>query len=255
MTKRILVTGENGFIATHLIKRLKQLGYDVNPNDFKGYDEVYHLGAKVNTSFHQNKNALMNNIGSMIALVTRFQKTQTKILFTSTNEVNYIDQLEADRYAYAFSKRAGEVLLENYIHNFVIVRLGNVYGEGMKETTVIPTILKKIKNGEKQIEIQNPDDKRSFCYVSDIVEGLIKAMEAQKTNGLTVPLGSAESISLRKLTEIIQQALGLVDVTFDYHIKRFTNEYRSVDTAMMNKLGWQSKVSLAEGLLRTYQSL
>jgi len=97
---------------------------------------------------------------------------------------------------------------------------------------------------------------RDFTYVTDTAEGFIKAAEADEINGKVINLGSANGISIGELAEKMMKMLGK-EVAIECEEKRVRPPKSELNKLICNNqkakemIGWQSKVSLDEGLEKT----
>ena len=162
------------------------------------------------------------------------------------------------RGVYDEAKRFSEAMTMSFYRHYGvntrIVRIFNTYGPRMRETDgrVIPTfILQALKNQPLTV-YGNGTQTRSFCYISDLVEGIIKLLE--KDYHLPVNLGNPEEIRVIDLAKkIVELTESKSDISFsplpqDDPRKRCPDIRRAREI-----LGWEPKVSLEEGLRITIQ--
>jgi len=255
------VTGAKGFIGSHLKEYLEGQGHCVNnPTIGDDVDQVYHLSARITSSFNTTKPdvILRDNLNSTFDLIERFQGNKNvKILFTSSNEVNYVfTKYAGNNNMYALSKKVCESeLIRNFEDRLRIVRLGNVYGPRMRSDYVVYSIMDAIAKRENPLIIKNPYDIRTFCYVSDVVECLEEIMNSERIKGGKIlNLGHPEPISILRLLKKIQAIQDCYEPTIK---KEFLNEnisVRTVDLVLNHTLGYKIPgITLEEGLVKTYK--
>lgn len=188
---KILVTGAKGFIGKNLIAELRNKGYneifeitrESDPSLLQIYtkecDFVFHL-AGVNRP--QNENEFMEgNFGFTSQLLELLKKNGNKAPVLITSSI----QAEKDN-PYGRSKKAGEDLLFNYSEEtntkIYVYRLPNVFGKWSKPNynTVIATFCHNIAR-DLDIQINNPEAELNLCYIDDVLEEFLLALEGNPT--------------------------------------------------------------------------
>lgn len=194
------------------------------------------------------------------------RRLHAKILLTSSSEV-YGDPKEFPqdesytgnvdplgiRSPYEEGKRFAESLLSMYVKKYgingKIVRVFNTYGPYMSrnDSRVIPTFLRQIKNNQPLTVFGNGLQTRTFCYVDDLVAGLMLVMEKGR-QGEVYNLGSDEEIRIIDLANLLKNRIKKnAKIQF---IKRpaHDHERRLASLQKIKKLGWQPKTSLEKGI-------
>jgi UDP-2-acetamido-2,6-beta-L-arabino-hexul-4-ose reductase len=212
---KILVTGANGFVGKNLIAELKNRGYN-NIFEFtretdrslldsytKECDFVFHL-AGVNRP-QDDIEFMKGNFGFTTELLELLKKhsNQAPILITSSIQA-------AQENPYGKSKKAGEDLVFAYSNTTgakaLVYRLPNLFGKWSKPNynTVVATYCHNIAR-DLDIQVNNPDAKLSLCYIDDVLEEFLKALEGTPTNlenYCTVPV--THTITLGELANVIK---------------------------------------------------
>lgn len=279
-----LLTGNKNNI-THLLNNpnFKFLEFDVInqlPKNLEA-DQVYHLASPASPNIHSSKSyhalpfqtMLVNTEGTW-NLAEFAAGNGAKFLFTSTSEV-YGDPLEhpqresyrgnvsttGPRSVYDEAKRFGETITTAFIRSKNldgrIVRIFNTYGPKMAlddGRVVIEFILAALQN--KPIPIFGDGRQtRSFCFVDDLVEGLVKAMDTEGTKGEIFNLGNSTEFTVLELAQKVKELtcskseIKLVEkLPQDDPLKR-----RPDITKAKEVLGWEPKVNLEEGLKKTIE--
>ncbi len=162
------------------------------------------------------------------------------------------------RSAYEEGKRFAESLVYLYVHKYHldgrIVRIFNTYGTHMQltDSRVIPRFIKQLKNNEPLSVQGDGSQRRTFCYVDDLIEGLLTVMEKGES-GEIYNLGSEEEISIKELAQKIQ-SLSHKNISLTYIDRpKHDHQGRRPSLDKINKLGWQPKISLRSGLEKTLQ--
>lgn len=215
------------------------------------------------------KTYLANSIGTHY-LLKLAKKEKAEFIFASTSEV-YGDPLEhpqketyngnvntlGPRACYDESKRFGEMAAitygKKYKLNTKIIRIFNTYGPRMnpKDGRVIPQfILQALKN--KPITIYgNGRQTRSFCYIDDLVKGIVLIVKKAKPYDV-FNLGNGNEITIIKLAKLIKKLcqskskFSFKSLPFDDPRKRKPDL-----TKIKQKLGWNPETRLKDGLLKT----
>jgi len=159
---------------------------------------------------------------------------------------------------YAVSKQDQEQLClvvgRAYEIPTVALRFFNVYGSGQAlsnpYTGAAAIFASRILNDQPPVIFEDGQQSRDFIHVSDIVQGLVLAMDAPKAPGHAINLGTGRSTSIRQLAEMLAAGLGR-DTTL-----QIVNKYRSGDirhcysdiTRARTLLGYDPKVTLEQGI-------
>ena len=211
-----------------------------------------------------------NSLG-LYRLLDLATETDARLLFVSTSEV-YGDPLVhpqpetywgnvdpvGPRSCYDEAKRFGEALLfatrrESGLQANV-VRLFNTYGPDMRrdDGRVIPEMISAALAGQPLTVHGDGSQTRSFCYVSDLVAGLMSVLSDEDLDGEVMNIGNPHEITVRELAHEI------TDLTGSTAALRFTSSRpgdperrRPVIDRISDRYGWEPRVSLREGLERT----
>lgn len=193
-------------------------------------------------------------------------KNKAKFLQTSTSEV-YGDPLEhpqketywghvnpiGPRSCYDEGKRFAESLIVNFRQktglDAKIVRIFNTYGPYMRvdDGRVVSNFLTQSLRGQDLTVYGDGSQTRSFCYVSDMVEGLAKMMASTELGPINI--GNPEEFTIKELAEKILRLVGSSSqITFRPLMKDDPKQRRPDISLAKEKLGWEPKISLDEGL-------
>ena len=191
---------------------------------------VYHLAAGVGVELVVNSpiHVLQTNLHETEVLLAEAARHQTPVLLTSTSEVYGKSQQpgfsEADdlligpphqaRWGYACSKLMDEFLGLAYAKEkslpIVIVRLFNTVGPRQtgRYGMVLPRFIAAARAGQPLRVYGDGRQTRCFCYVSDVVEALVRLQNSTAARGEVFNVGSTEEISIRGLAELVIEVLG-----------------------------------------------
>ncbi|MEQ1606136.1 MAG: UDP-glucuronic acid decarboxylase family protein [Pyrinomonadaceae bacterium] len=268
-------TGRKVNIA-HLIdnRQFEVIRHDVTEPIFLEVDQVYNFACPASPVHYQYNpvKTVKTNVMGMVNMLGLAKRVKARILQASTSEV-YGDPIEHPqtesywgnvnpiglRSCYDEGKRVAETLMMDYHRqNNVdtrIVRIFNTYGERMLENDgrVVSNFIVQALRGEELTIYGDGSQTRSFCYVSDLVDGIIKLMNAEGDDiHMPVNLGNPGEFTMKELAEEVGIATGK-DVRIKYFPlpqddpkQRKPNIERA--TSLLN---WQPTVPLAKGLKKT----
>jgi dTDP-glucose 4,6-dehydratase len=135
-----------------------------------------------------------------------------------------------------------------------IARIFNTYGPRMKlnDGRVVPTFLDQALGGRPLTVFGDGSQTRSFCYVSDLVDGLCRLLDSAEV--LPVNLGNPEEITILEFARRIQRLTGTTSPIEFYPLPEDDPKQRRPDiTRARQILGWEPTVGLEEGLRRTIE--
>lgn len=215
----------------------------------------------------------VNTLGTW-QLLELAAKHGAKLLFSSTSEVygnpdvhpqqeDYWGHVNpvGPRSCYDESKRLGESMLLNHARlkgsRVVIARIFNTYGPRMRaqDGRVVPQFLLNALRDEPMLLHGDGSQTRSFCYVDDLVRGLIGLMESSETTGGIFNVGNPQEFTVRQLAEAICQVAGKsLEIQTIPSPRQDDPERRCPDiTRIKSTIGWEPTVDLANGLAQTWQ--
>lgn len=278
--KRIMVTGSSGFMGKLLTEELSKsdveiIGFDVSEgndirkwnqvSDIKDIDLIYHLAAITNIPYsyeHPRETYDVNVLGTLNVLEL-CRLSDAKIIMPSTayvygrpeylpiDEEHTLDPTNP----YSKSKLIGENLLKNYNEDYgvksIILRLFNVYGEDMGKDSLIPHIIKQIRDGE-EIVVRDLVPKRDFVYVGDVIDAYLIAAEYDQTDFEIFNIGSGTSHSVK---EVIDLLIAGCEKNFNLKAQNKRRKDEVLDivadiTKAESILNWTPKTTIANGLSR-----
>ncbi len=215
---------------------------------------------------------LVNTIGTYY-LLEAARKWSARFIYASTSEI-YGDPKQhpqteqywgnvnpvGPRSCYDEAKRAGESYVATYIRKYGldgrIVRIFNTYGPRMNldDGRVVTNIIKQILSREPIKIYGTGEQTRSFCYISDMVDGIIKVFDTPQLKGEIFNLGKTEEITILKLSKIIQKIARHQEQIQHLDLPEDDPHRRNPDITKAKKiLHWQPKISLEQGLTLTYK--
>lgn len=237
-------------------------------------NQIYHLASPASPVHYQRDpiKTIKINIQGTINVLELAKKTQATVLFSSTSEVygnplvhpqpeSYLGNVNfiGPRACYDEAKRLAETLMMEYYRRhkvkIKIVRIFNTYGPRMApdDGRVVSNFIIQALKGESLTVYGDGSQTRSFCYIDDMIDGLIKMMQAKDFLG-PVNLGSPKELSILDLAKLI---LKLTKSNSKLVFKPLPQDdpiRRCPDISLAKKeLNWLPKIDLEEGLKRTIE--
>ena len=236
-------------------------------------DEIYNLACPAAPGHYQFNpiKTLKTSVIGAINVLGMARRCRAKVLQASTSEV-YGDpevhpQPESYRGAvnpigpracYDEGKRAAETLFMDYHRangvNVRIVRIFNTYGPRMHpyDGRVVSTFIRQALAGEPITIFGSGNQTRSFCYRDDLVEGMIRMMDAPDDFTGPVNIGNPGEFTIRELAELTRDLAGSRVPFVERPLPTDDPERRRPDiTLARERLGWEPRVDLRAGLERT----
>ncbi len=237
------------------------------------FDEIYNLACPASPVHYQPDpvRTMMVNILGMKNLLDLAKKHNARILQTSTSEVygnpevhpqpeNYLGNVNTigPRACYDEGKRAAETLCFDYHRKYKtdikIVRIFNTYGSLMRhdDGRVVSNFICQALSGNPITIYGDGSQTRSFCYIDDMVDGIMRMMESK--NGVIGPvnLGNPDEFTVEELAEKILEMTGSKSPLTYKPLPQDDPLQRQPDISLAKKLlGWQPKVKLDKGLAKT----
>ncbi|MBX3298120.1 MAG: SDR family oxidoreductase [Acidobacteria bacterium] len=255
-------------------RRFELVRHDVTEPIMFEVDRIYNLAcpaSPVHYQYNPVKTVKTNVIGA-INMLGLAKRVKARILQASTSEV-YGDPMEHPqtesywgnvnpiglRSCYDEGKRVAETLVMDYHRqNRVdarIMRIFNTYGERMLEDDgrVVSNFIVQALHGRPLTIYGDGSQTRSFCYVSDLVEAMIRLMDCEAEDvHMPVNVGNPGEFTMLELAREVGLAAG-VEVKIDHReLPADDPKQRRPDiTRAKELLGWEPAVPLAEGLKRT----
>ncbi len=159
-----------------------------------------------------------------------------------------------------FSERMCRHFREDYGLTTRVARFHNVYGpfgtwEGGREkapAAVIRKVIQAKESGKHEMEIWGSGKQtRSFMYIDDCVEGILKIMHSQIEEPIN--LGSNELVTINGLVDIVEKIAGVkLERKYDLSAPKGVNGRNSDNTKIQEYLGWEPGIALRDGMKKTY---
>jgi UDP-glucuronate decarboxylase len=265
----------------HLLddKRFELVRHDVIEPLLLEVDQIYNLACPASPVFYQYNpvKTVKTSVMGMINMLGLAKRVRARILQASTSEVYGDPEIHPQpesywgnvncigiRSCYDEGKRLAETLMMDYHRqNRVdtrIVRIFNTYGPRMLENDgrVVSNFIVQALRGEELTLYGDGTQTRSFCYVDDLVEGLIRLMNVEEgaQPGIDVHdpvnIGNPGEFTMKELAEEVGRAAGVeVSVRFCPLPQDDPRQRRPDITRAKALLGWSPTIPLNAGLKRT----
>lgn len=173
--------------------------------------------------------------------------------------------LEKTNDAYAIAKIAGIKMCQSYNKqyktNFISVMPTNLYGPNdnfnLESSHVLPALIRKIHeakaNNAKNVTIWGTGlPRREFLFVDDLAEACVFLMNNYNESDI-INIGMGKDITILKLSKLIKKVIGFKGEIINDTTKPDGTLQKLLDVSKINKIGWRYKISLEEGLEKTYK--
>ena len=213
------------------------------------------------------------NFLGMINLLHLANETGARIIQASTSEV-YGDPTQSPqketywgnvnpigiRSCYDEGKRAAETLCFDYKRQYGldarVIRIFNTYGPNMaiRDGRVVSNFIVQALMGEPISIYGGGEQTRSFCYVSDLIEGIYKVLMLDKNPQSPINLGNPNEFRMVELANTIKELTGSKSEIINYPLPEDDPKQRCPDISLArNSLNWEPTVGLVEGLEKTIE--
>lgn len=211
------------------------------------------------------------NFLGMINLLHLAKETGARILQASTSEI-YGDPTKSPqsedywgnvnpigiRSCYDEGKRAAETLCFDYKRQYGldsrVVRIFNTYGPNMAigDGRVVSNFIVQALKGLPLNLYGNGRQSRSFCYVSDLIDGIYKVLMLEREISTPINLGNPNEFTVRELAEIVLELTNSKSSTVNNPLPQDDPKQRKPDISLANSLlNWNPKIQLREGIEKT----
>ncbi|KAF8094925.1 hypothetical protein N665_0348s0008 [Sinapis alba] len=248
--------------------RFELIRHDVTEPLLIEVDQIYHLACPASPIFYKYNpvKTIKTNVIGTLNMLGLAKRVGARILFTSTSEV-YGDPLihpQPESYwgnvnpigvrsCYDEGKRVAETLMFDYHRQhgieIRIARIFNTYGPRMNidDGRVVSNFIAQALRGEA-LTVQKPGTQtRSFCYVSDMVDGLMRLMEGDDIGPINI--GNPGEFTMVELAETVKELINpSIEIKMVENTPDDPRQRKPDITKAKQVLAWEPKVKLREGL-------
>ena len=228
-------------------------------------DVIHHLAAVNGTKrFHEEASLVVDvNVNGTINAIDSAKNCGAKLIFYSSPEAfGEVEKMPISnasesvftpahlhqRHSYGSSKYIGEILCQYAVRagqDICIVRPFNAYGPRLRGDANGQVVSMMLQSNPIIIH-GDGSQTRSFTWIGDVVEALLKINDATKLSGSSFNLGSEEEISIQNLADLISKKTGS---KIEYGDKNHGDSLRRKPDVSMNKaIDWSAKTSIEDGL-------
>ncbi len=274
-----LITGTEKNISFPDVHNLHFYNNDICNFDYSQLppiDLAYHMASPaspIQYKKHPVETMLANSWGTYKLAEEMKKGTIKKMVLASTSEI-YGDPLEhpqkesyrgnvntlGPRSCYDESKRFAEAMVSTYFRKYDIAvriaRIFNTYGPNMEihDGRVVSNFITQALKNEEITLYGDGSQTRSFCYVSDLVKGLIALGETESIDGEVINLGNPDEKTMTELATIIKEMTASQSEIVYHEIDEDDPKQRKPDiTKAHTLLNWNPEIDLRDGLKETIQ--
>ena len=261
---------------THLLDNpnFELLRHDITEPILVEVDQIYNLACPASPVHYQYNpvKTIKTNVMGTLNMLGLAKRVKARILQASTSEIygdpevhpqqeNYWGNVNpiGFRACYDEGKRCAETLMFSYHRqngvDIRVIRIFNTYGPRMLENDgrVVSNFIVQALKGEAITVYGEGDQTRSFCYVDDMVEGIIRMMEREEFIG-PVNLGNPGEFTILELANKVKSMTGSSSKIVYKQLPADDPQQRQPDISLAReKLGWEPVTNLEEGLKRTIE--
>jgi UDP-glucuronate decarboxylase len=259
----------------HLLGRpnFELIRHDVTHPLWLEVDEIYNMACPAAPGHYQYNpiKTMKTSVLGAINVCGMAKRCRAKVLQASTSEVygdpdvhpqpeSYRGNVNpiGPRACYDEGKRAAETLFFDYWRsnrvNIRVIRIFNTYGPRMHpyDGRVVSNFIRQALAGEPITIFGDGSQTRSFCYVDDLVDGIIGMMNGPDEFIGPVNLGNPGEFTIKELAELVMEMTGSKQELIYRPLPADDPTQRQPDISLAKeKLGWEPKIALREGLART----
>lgn len=249
------------------------------PDDISA-EIVYHLASPASPNMKSARSYIAFPIETLLVnsqgtyhLLQFAKKNAAKFLFTSTSEIygdptvspqpeTYFGNVNPNgvRSVYDEAKRFGEAMtfafLRKHDMDVRIVRLFNTFGPNMQhdDGRVISNFINQAIRNENITIYGDGSQTRSFCYVSDMVDALIRVMMTEGTKGSVINLGNPDERTIQEIAHLVKEMTKSSSEIIYEALPADDPKVRKPDVSRAKELlNWEAKVPLEVGLAKTIE--
>lgn len=239
------------------------------------FTHIYHLACAASPPHYQAdpEHTMLTNVLGTCNLLRLAEESGARLLLTSTSEVYGDPEMHPQqedyrgwvsctgpRACYDEGKRAAETLAFDFLRakraDVRVARIFNTYGPKMRcdDGRVVSNIVCQALSGSDITIYGDGSQTRSFCFVSDMVEGLMRLMDSEQAVGMPVNLGNPNELTVKQLVDIVVTMTGTDSRIVTRPLPEDDPRRRKPNISRAKALlEWEPKVDLETGLQATIE--
>jgi UDP-glucuronate decarboxylase len=257
----------------HNNPRFEFMRHDVTFPLFVEVDEIYNLACPASPIHYQHDpvQTTKTSVHGAINMLGLAKRLKCRILQASTSEVygdpavhpqtedywGHVNPI-GPRSCYDEGKRCAETLFFDYHRQngleIKVARIFNTYGPRMHpaDGRVVSNFIVQALAGDPITLYGDGDQTRSFCFVSDLIDGLVRLMQSPPAFTGPVNLGNPVEFTMRELADLVVKETASASKVVNLPLPQDDPRQRQPDISLARaKLGWEPKIKLADGLKLT----
>lgn len=237
------------------------------------FTHIYHLACAASPPHYQAdpEHTMLTNVVGTLNLLRLAEETGARLLLTSTSEVYGDPEVHPQkeeyrgwvsctgpRACYDEGKRAAETLAFDFLRghraDVRVARIFNTYGPKMRcdDGRVVSNVVCQALSGDDITIYGDGSQTRSFCFVDDMVEALMRLMDSDQAVGMPVNLGNPTELTVRQLVDLVVTMTGTSSRIVHRPLPVDDPRRRKPDISRARELlGWEPCVDLERGLEAT----
>jgi len=253
--------------------RFELMRHDVTFPLYLEVDQIYNLACPASPVHYQRDpvQTTKTSVHGAINMLGLAKRTGARILQASTSEVYGDPEIHPQtedywgrvnpigiRSCYDEGKRCAETLFFDYWRQYStdirVIRIFNTYGPNMnmEDGRVVSNFIVQALRGDDITIFGDGSQTRSFCYVDDLIEGMVRFMNLESDFVGPINLGNPTEFTVRKLAEEVIRLTGSKSKVVFKELPSDDPRQRQPDIGVAKELlGWQPVTPLEEGLKRT----
>jgi len=238
-----------------------------------GFTHIYHLACAASPPHYQAdpEHTMLTNVVGTSNLLRLAEESGARLLLTSTSEVYGDPEVHPQpedyrgwvnctgpRACYDEGKRAAETLAFDYRRSgraqVRVARIFNTFGPRMRsdDGRVVSNVICQALAGDDITIYGDGSQTRSFCFVDDLVRGLMLLMDSQSADGMPVNLGNPTEMTVRELVSLVKDMTGSNSRLVKRPLPEDDPQRRKpIISRAKELLGWEPEVGLRDGLEQT----